>query len=416
MSTMDRLIDTEDLAKALGLSPRTVDAWRTAGEGPDYIKIGAQVRYRETDVEQWLSTVRVIQGNTAGRLKPGPSWADFVAKTIQHSEASILRPNLWRVWNEYLALHPEARSDSNSPQLESDLRPALRDLSVPVSSTQSGVFDGIRLTTYGQTLLTTSKNREWDLPSYVSSGDIGTGLTGEQFAIGRRDADNPTDVVIDFAQHPVLAIFGRGSGNTTTVHHLIREITDRRRDGDLNALLAIHDPRSNLDPSTTHLLDPAEDKYEHDLRSFIRWLRSVEIITDDRTPPTSDSASNTPTIYLIVDNLHWADDPTFIGPLLNKIARREPGIRIIFTYDRTVIHGPDRAFDDNRSLQLRRGLNLERMADLVNVLGLGDKDYRTEPDKLIGSYNPDLALPPGAGYLHTPGDPVNSGYLQLAHR
>jgi len=403
---MDRLIDTEELAKALGVSPRTVDTWRTAGEGPDYIKIGAQVRYRESDVEQWLSTVRVIQGNTAGRLKPGPSWADFVAKAVQPSDATVHRHNLWRVWNEYLAQHPDAREDTNGPQLESDLRPALKT-HLTVTSARSGIYDGIRLTTYGQTLLTTAKHREWDLPDYVSSDDVGAGLAGERFAIGRRGTDNPTDAVIDFAQHPVLAIFGRGTGKTTTVHHLIREITDRRRNGDLKAVLAVHDPRSNLHPSATQLLDPAEDKYEHDFKPFDRWLRSIETIDD--APPECD------TIYLIVDNLDWADDPALIRPFVNEIARRDPRLRVIFTYDRRNLDHNERSFD-NQSLQLRAGLNLERMADLVNVLALGETDYSANSaDKLIGSYNPDLALPPGAGYLHSPGDPVSSGYLQLAH-
>lgn len=403
---MDRLIDTEELAKALGVSPRTVDTWRTAGEGPDYIKIGAQVRYRESDVEQWLTTVRVIQGNTAGRLKPGPSWADFVAKAVQSSEASVHRQNLWRVWNEYLALHPDARGDTNGPQLESDLRPALKT-HVTVTSARSGIFEGIRLTTYGQTLLTTVKNREWDLPGYVSSDDVGAGLSGERFAIGRRGADNPTDAVIDFAQHPVLAIFGRGTGKTTTVHHLIREITNRHRNGDLKAVLAVHDPLGNLHPSAAHLLDPAEDKYEHDFKPFNLWLKSIDKITDD--------TSNSVTIYLIVDNLNVADDPALIRPFLNKIARRDQRLRVIFTYDRRNLDHNERSFDD-QSLQLRAGLNLERIAGLVNVLALGETDYRTDStDKLIGSYNPDLALAPGAGYLHSPGDPINSGYLQLAH-
>lgn len=425
MSTMDRLIDTEELAKALGISSRTVDTWRTAGEGPDYIKIGAQVRYRETDIEQWLSTVRVIQGNTAGRLKPGPGWADFVAKTVQPSDASIDRHNLWRVWNEYLELHPDARGGSDNPQLESDLRHALSELSVTVdASSTKNVLAGIRLTTYGQSLLTTIKSREWNLPGYVDAADVGAGLAGEQFAIGRRGNDNPTDVVIDFAQHPVLAVFGHGTGKTTAVRHLIREITDRRRTGDLKAVLAVHDPRSSLHPSSTRHLDLAEDKYEHDFKLFsTTWFKAIEKIIDDRTPPTSEWTDvNTPTwdgetIYLIVDNLDWGVDAATstvdqlahqkFGQSLVTLARRNVGLRIILTYDRS--------FDD-QSLRLNSGLKLDAIADLVNIVTLGDNTYRTDrTDKLIGSYNPDLALPPGAGYLNSPREPWNSGYLQLAH-
>lgn len=415
MSTMDRLIDTEELAKALGVSPRTVDAWRTAGEGPDYIKIGAQVRYRETDVEQWLSTVRVIQGNTTGRLKPGPGWADFVARTVQPSDASIDRNNLWRMWGEYLAMQPDA-PDGDGPQLESDLRHALDELSVPVNlGPQKNRLDGIRLTTYGQNLLTAIKTREWDLPVDVPSGDIGAGLTGEQFALGRRGNANPTDVVIDFAQHPVLAIFGNGSGKTTAVRHLIQEITERRQDGDLKAVLAIYDPRDSLRNSSTRNLDPAEDKYEHDHKPFESWLKATEKIIDDRTSKTSDWTNPNSrtwageTIYLIVDNLDWAAGgvKNSIGPAFEKLAHHDVGLRIIFTYDRS--------FADQK-LSLSNGIRLGAIANLVNVLTLGDKGYRTDQNnKLVGSYNPDLALPLGAGYLCSPGDPVNSGYLKIAH-
>lgn len=351
MTTMDRLIDTEELAKALGVSPRTVDTWRTAGEGPDYIKIGAQVRYRESDVEQWLSTVRVIQGNTAGRLKPGPSWADFVAQAVQPSEASITRHNLWRVWNEYLALHPDAREDTNGPQLESDLRPALK-YHLTVTGSRAGIFDGIRLTTYGQTMLTTVKHREWDLPDYVTSGDVGAGLTGEQFAIGRRGADNSTDVVIDFARHPVLAVFGHGTGKTTALHHLIREITARRRAGDQKSILAIYDRREGLGASAARYLDPEEDKYEPDFKSFSRWLAAIGKIIDDRAFQTSlwvddaTPAAAREIIYLIIDDLDWtADIDGTIGSFLGKLARRDVGLRVILTYNRS--------FED-RSLRVDR--------------------------------------------------------------
>ena len=50
----DLLIDNRELAKWLGLSPRTIDMWRWRGVGPEFTKPGRYVRYRKGDVRQWL--------------------------------------------------------------------------------------------------------------------------------------------------------------------------------------------------------------------------------------------------------------------------------------------------------------------------------------------------------------------------
>lgn len=49
------MITQEQLAKRWGISPRTLERWRTvSNEGPKYLKIGlgprATVRYREEDI------------------------------------------------------------------------------------------------------------------------------------------------------------------------------------------------------------------------------------------------------------------------------------------------------------------------------------------------------------------------------
>lgn len=51
---MERLLFTEEVAEALGRPPRTLRQWRYLGEGPTYLKVGALVRYRPRDVEEWL--------------------------------------------------------------------------------------------------------------------------------------------------------------------------------------------------------------------------------------------------------------------------------------------------------------------------------------------------------------------------
>jgi predicted DNA-binding transcriptional regulator AlpA len=57
-ATPSPLLDTEQLADLLDVSHRTPERWRTTGDGPPYIKLGHQVRYRLVDVEHWLDARR----------------------------------------------------------------------------------------------------------------------------------------------------------------------------------------------------------------------------------------------------------------------------------------------------------------------------------------------------------------------
>ena len=47
-------VTTEELAEELGVPVRTVYAWRHRGLGPRGYKIGKHVRFRRSDVEEWL--------------------------------------------------------------------------------------------------------------------------------------------------------------------------------------------------------------------------------------------------------------------------------------------------------------------------------------------------------------------------
>ena len=48
------LLNTEQTAQRLGLSPRTLERYRVTGEGPEYLKIGRAVRYTASALERWL--------------------------------------------------------------------------------------------------------------------------------------------------------------------------------------------------------------------------------------------------------------------------------------------------------------------------------------------------------------------------
>jgi excisionase family DNA binding protein len=70
------LLTQRDAAAKLRLSERTLERLRLQGTGPHYVKAGRLVRYREADLERWI-TARVV-GSTSeesGDVQPtqGPN-------------------------------------------------------------------------------------------------------------------------------------------------------------------------------------------------------------------------------------------------------------------------------------------------------------------------------------------------------
>jgi predicted DNA-binding transcriptional regulator AlpA len=53
---MGELIDESGLARLVALKPSYLRKLRISGGGPKFIKIGRSVRYRVTDVENWLAS------------------------------------------------------------------------------------------------------------------------------------------------------------------------------------------------------------------------------------------------------------------------------------------------------------------------------------------------------------------------
>lgn len=52
------LIDETQAAAILGLSRRTLQAWRVSGAGPVYRKIGCRVLYAEADIADFIAASR----------------------------------------------------------------------------------------------------------------------------------------------------------------------------------------------------------------------------------------------------------------------------------------------------------------------------------------------------------------------
>lgn len=55
MTTEKPLASPADLAEFLGVPQRTLQQWRWQGKGPRWTKVGRHVRYRWSDVNEWLS-------------------------------------------------------------------------------------------------------------------------------------------------------------------------------------------------------------------------------------------------------------------------------------------------------------------------------------------------------------------------
>lgn len=54
--TLDELMTANEVADVLGLSAGTLANWRSLGMGPTYLKLGGRVRYRVSNVNDWVSS------------------------------------------------------------------------------------------------------------------------------------------------------------------------------------------------------------------------------------------------------------------------------------------------------------------------------------------------------------------------
>jgi predicted site-specific integrase-resolvase len=69
---MDVHLTEKELAFRWKMSPRTLQRWRWAGSGPDYLKLGGKVVYREDDVRLWEENHRVTASVESGEGCRGP--------------------------------------------------------------------------------------------------------------------------------------------------------------------------------------------------------------------------------------------------------------------------------------------------------------------------------------------------------
>lgn len=57
----EELLDDSQSAKILSLAKGTLAVWRTQGKGPTYVKIGANVRYKYSELQRFIEAETIKQ-------------------------------------------------------------------------------------------------------------------------------------------------------------------------------------------------------------------------------------------------------------------------------------------------------------------------------------------------------------------
>ena len=72
MNEEEKLLTEKQVADQLGISNRTLQAWRyRGGHTPPFLKVGRAVRYRPGDVRSWLAERRRRSTSDPGTIESG---------------------------------------------------------------------------------------------------------------------------------------------------------------------------------------------------------------------------------------------------------------------------------------------------------------------------------------------------------
>lgn len=55
----DSLLNTDQAAAFIGARASTMDVWRSKGRGPRYLKVGNSIKYRRSDLINYLDSVTI---------------------------------------------------------------------------------------------------------------------------------------------------------------------------------------------------------------------------------------------------------------------------------------------------------------------------------------------------------------------
>lgn len=63
------LLNESAVAKRLGCQVKTMQAWRSRGGGPQWIRVGRLCRYSPDDVQAWIDSRRVSSTSQAAQAR-----------------------------------------------------------------------------------------------------------------------------------------------------------------------------------------------------------------------------------------------------------------------------------------------------------------------------------------------------------
>ena len=71
MKRLDELLSPQDLAGYLDVPVKTIYGWRHRGLGPAGFRVGRHLRYRRSDVEEWISAQLEYSASDLRAVRPG---------------------------------------------------------------------------------------------------------------------------------------------------------------------------------------------------------------------------------------------------------------------------------------------------------------------------------------------------------
>jgi excisionase family DNA binding protein len=76
------LLTETEVAKQLRVSLAALRKWRVLNRGPQFLKIGSLVRYRQADINQWLESV-LVGGGPQDPDEVMPRWVGDVDGAVE---------------------------------------------------------------------------------------------------------------------------------------------------------------------------------------------------------------------------------------------------------------------------------------------------------------------------------------------
>jgi hypothetical protein len=64
---LEKLYSPQDLSEKIGKSAVTLRRWRSAGKGPKWMVVERSIRYRESDIVEWLRSLEDQEEGTTNQ-------------------------------------------------------------------------------------------------------------------------------------------------------------------------------------------------------------------------------------------------------------------------------------------------------------------------------------------------------------